>query len=422
LEETGLVRQWVGRTGAYVLRRNIAASEALLGLISDRLGQGMVRLRPEGTPRGRALIARRLDGFLQPDMPHLNSHNQYGEAVAMAETLLERGFAVDVIAHTRQRPLVDCGYDLFIASRINFEAIAAGLSPRCIRVVYLDTMHWAANNHASLGRSLEVQRARGITPERHITIEPNRAIETADYGIMFGTEAAYATFAFAGKTIFQIPNPGLTPFPFPADKDFDACRRRFIWLGSRGLAHKGLGRTLEAFAGMPEMELSVCGPLGAEPHFARAYRAELALPNVRVHGWVDLTGPDFAALAGSALGIVYPSCAEAQAGAVTNAMHAGLIPVVSRETTIDVDPFGVLLPDIAPPEASVAAIAATVRSLAAEPADRLAAHAQGAWETARARYSRASYKAVLGGIVERIVAEHPRVSAHGFVPMSAPAA
>jgi glycosyltransferase involved in cell wall biosynthesis len=399
-----------GRVAAALLKRNIAVSEGLMRRLADR--HGIVRLAPEGPPRGRALIARRLDGFLAPGAPHLARHNQYGEAVAMAETLLGLGLAVDVVAHTRKRPPPDPGYDLLIASRMNFEAIAAGLSPRCLKIVYLDTMHWLTNNHASLGRSLEVLRARGVAPDIHIEIEENRAIETADCGILFGNATAWETYAFAGKPIFQIPNFGIATFPFPEAKDFAAARRRFLWLGSRGLAHKGLGRVLEAFAAMPEMELAVCGPLDEEPRFAEAYRVELAAPNVRALGWVDLTGPDFAALAAATLAIVYPSCAEAQAGSVTNAMHAGLIPVVSRETTTDVEPFGVLLPD-ASPEAIVAA----VRALAAEPPERLAARARATWEAARTRYTRERYKAVLGGIVQRLMAEHPNLAARGFVPM-----
>jgi hypothetical protein len=55
-------------------------------------------------------------------------------------------------------------------------------------------MHWAFNNHASLGRSLEVQHCRGITPEEQIVVSPNRAIETADCATMIGNDAVHATY------------------------------------------------------------------------------------------------------------------------------------------------------------------------------------------------------------------------------------
>ena len=57
-------------------------------------------------------------------------------------------------------------------------------------------------------------------------------------------------------------------------------------------------------------------------------------PNIHTHGWIDITGPDFARLASETLGVVYPSCAEACCGSVINVMHAGVIPIVSRQTGI----------------------------------------------------------------------------------------
>jgi hypothetical protein len=89
-------------------------------------------------------------------------------------------------------------------------------------------MHWAFNNHASLGRSLEVQHCRGITPEEQIVVSPNRAIETADCATMIGNAAVHATYAFAKKPVFELPHPALKTYPWPDDKDFAACRNRFV--------------------------------------------------------------------------------------------------------------------------------------------------------------------------------------------------
>jgi glycosyltransferase involved in cell wall biosynthesis len=280
-----------------------------------------------------------------------------------------------------------------------------------VRVAYLDTTHWLYNNHASLARSLEVQRARGVTPERHIVIHPNRAIEDADHALLMGGEHAYETYAFSGTPVHEIVNLGRVDLPDPSGKDFSEAARHFIWFGSRGLAHKGLGRTLEAFARMPEMRLTVCGPIADEPRFAEAYRRELfETPNIRLYGWIDVTGPDFAALARSALGVVFPSCAEARSGGVINCMQAGLSPLISVETNVDVEPdFGVLLED-----SSVGAIVAAVRALSARSPETLAAMAHATWRTARERYGREGYKRALRTALERIVAEGRHPTSRGF--------
>jgi hypothetical protein len=406
-----------------VLKKNVALSQKIIEDCLDKSQSAFVELKPNGVSRGRALLSYRIEGFLlDTGDPLLSRHNHFGEALAMAEVLLELGYEVDVISHLRTRLPIKRRYDIFLSSRTNFDQIVGQLNNDCITVVHLDTAHWTFNNHASLGRSLAVQHIRGITPERHITIEPNRAIERARYATMLGNEFVHATYAFAEKPIFQMINPAVKTYAWAADKDFAASRRRFLWLGSRGLAHKGLGLTLEAFARMPEMHLTVCGSLENEPCFVEAYRRELyETPNIHAHGWIDVTGPDFEAVVRDTLALVYPSCAEAQSGAVINCMQAGLIPVVSREAGLDTDPaFGLTLRDN-----SVETIMETVRGLAARPAPELETMARRAWEHARTTYTRENFKRILGGAIERIVAEHSNPSAEGFIryaraPLHAP--
>ncbi len=369
--------------------------------------------RPRGEPRGRILIAHRIDGLvLDPAAPRLREHNQFQEVIALIEALVGRGYAVDAVSHRRRRPTPRGDYDLFLGLRAPFDALSAGLDPACIRVLYIDTTHWLYNNHASLGRSLEVQMTRGVRPERDIEIERNDGIERAHYAVMPGNDFVHDTFAFAGKPVFEIVNPAIMLRPWSARKDHGACRRRFLWLGSRGLAHKGLGRTLEAFAGMSDHHLTVCGPLDQEPRFCEAYRRELQhCLNIRPFGWIDVTGPEFAALAEATLALILPSCAEAQAGAVINGMAAGLIPIVSRQVGMDVTPdFGVLLEDDSP-----LGIRRAVSELATRPSDELCAMSRRAWEIAHARHSLEAYQQGIGDVIERILTQHPNLGASGFV-------
>ena len=93
-------------------------------------------------------------------------------------------------------------------------------------------------------------------------------------------------------------------------------------------------------------------------------------------------------------------------------MQAGLIPLVSRESGVDVDEgFGMIVGD------TVAAVEAAVRALAARPPAELAAMARSAWTVARATYTREAYRAAFGAAIERIVAEHPTPGFAGFVRM-----
>ena len=128
--------------------------------------------------------------------------------------------------------------------------------------------------------------------------------------------------------MFEVPNPSAVSYPWFEDKDFAAARTRFLWIGSRGLVHKGLDLVLEAFARMPEVHLTVCGPIHEEPAFEAAFRRELyETPNIETLGWVDIASPAFAELLKRTVALVYPSAAEACCGTVVNSMQAGLIPV-----------------------------------------------------------------------------------------------
>ena len=250
--------------------------------------------------------------------------------------------------------------------------------------------------------------------DSHKFIQINRAIETADYATLLGNDFDFDSYAFAGKPVFQVPNPSAVTYPWAGDKDFAAAAGRFLWIGSQGFVHKGLDLVLEAFARCPELHLTVCGPLDEEPGFVAAFRRELfATPNIETLGWVDIASPAFAGLCRRTAALVYPSAAEACCGTVVNSMQAGLIPIVSVGAGVDVDPdFGMVLGEL-----SVEAISQAVRSLAARPPADLAAMARRAWTVARDTYTVETYRAVFGAAIERIVDEHPKPSFTGFVRM-----
>ena len=371
--------------------------------------------RPEGKIRGQVLLAHEIDALLlEPGAPVPVSHNNLGEARAMLEALLELGYAVDVVSRLRTRFRPRRRYDLFIAPRANLAPLAARLNPDCIKVAHLDTAHWLFNNAAVFARERELLARRGVALESHKFVSANAAIETADYATLLGNAATCATYAFAGKPVFQVPNPAAVLYPWFADKDFAACRGRFLWIGSAGLVHKGLDLVLEAFARMPEFHLTVCGPVTAEPQFEAAFRGELYhTANIRTLGWVDITSPEFVMALKTSIAMVYPSCAEGSAGTVINSMQAGLIPLASTESGIDIDSdFGMILA-----ANSVEAVEQAVRALAVLPGAELAAMARRAWTVARASYTRERYKQVFGAAIARIAAEHPHPSFSGFVPM-----
>ena len=361
---------------------------------------GMVSLRPQGTPRGNVLLAYILEPFQrQPGMPVSTSHTHHGESVLIAETWLKHGYGVDAIDYRNHEFVPRRHYDFLVSARTHLETLAKRLPDDCVKIAHLDTTHYAFNNQAAYARVLALALRRGTSLASIRVIEHNRAIECADYGVVLGDPFVVGTYSFAGKPLFALPVPAAVTPPSPAGKDLDACRHGFLWFGSGGFVHKGLDLVLEAFAGMPDENLTVCGPISSDRAFEQLYHTELyRTPNIRTAGWVDVASAEFRDIVANCAAVIFPSCAEAQASSVINCMRAGLIPIVTRETGIPVGDFGLALDS-----PSLNSIRNAVRRLAALPADDLAARAHRTWDYAAMHHSHQAYLDAYTKIVQTII-------------------
>jgi hypothetical protein len=360
----------------------------------------MVSLRTDQNYRGDVLLAYVLDPFLLKDNKQIpTSHTHFWESVLIAEAYLSRGFNVDVISYLNAAFIPQKKYSLFVSARSKFQAIADRLNSDCIKIVHLDTSHWLYNNTVALNRYLELQRRRNITVPPKKIIKENWAIENADYATILGNDFTASTYAFAGKQLFKLPVPTVKEYNSPENRDIAATVNNFIWLGSAGIVNKGLDLTLEAFAGMPNVNLFVCGPVDDEKAFVHAYHKELyKTENINTIGWIDVAGDDFKRLISKCCGLVYPSCAEGQAGAVVTCMQAGLIPIISRQSGVDVEGFGIILK-----ENSVTAIMEAVKSIQTEKQENIRQMALNAWNYARKHHTRERYSELYGKFVDELL-------------------
>lgn len=352
------------------------------------------------TARGAVLLAYVLEPFLlAPGQPVSTAHTHHEESLLIARAWLEAGFDVDVIDYRNDVFVPRKDYRVFVCARTQFDRLAPLLSPECVKIAHLDTAHFLFNNHAAFGRALDLQRRRSVTCTSIRVVESNRAIELADYGALLGGEFLRRTYAYAGTPLYCLPVPTLRTYPRPERKDFETARRRFVWFGSTGFVHKGLDRVLEAFSEMPDLELRVCGPIEREPEFAAVYETELRrTPNVHALGWVDVAGPEFQRVADECVALVFPSCAESQSASSLTCMQAGVIPILTRESGIDTADFGIMLED-----ASIPAIRAAVRRVAALPAVELRRMACAAQDHARAHHTLEAYHRAYRAMIEEIL-------------------
>lgn len=321
------------------------------------------------------------------DSPKARGHTNAFEVVAMAEAWRDQGFRVEVCDYTDETyvPPSDCVVAIDLHS--NLERWEDKLPSGCTKILHATGCHWRVHNKAELDRIAAVQKRRGVQLQPRRQVVPNRAAETADEITVLGNEHTIGTYAFAGKTITRIPISSAYEFGWPKGKNFEETKRRFLWLGSHGMVHKGLDLVLEAFAGMADLHLTVCGRPEKEPDFFKAYEKALTQrPNIELRGWIDLGSPAFHEIASTHGAIIYPSSCEGGGGAVIHCMHAGLLPVCTAEASVDLCGFGVLLEN-----GSITAVQRGISLVSSMTGNELAGRSLASWEHVRHEHTRAKF-------------------------------
>ena len=376
---------------------------------SPNPNEASVSLKPQNGCRGNVLLALWIKPFfLKNDEPVPNTHAHYWRSLQIAHTFLDMGYCVDVIDYLNREFIPQKKYDYFVSFRTNLERIARRLNEDCIKIVHLDTVHWLFNNYATFRRGLELQQRKGVTLKGLRIVETNMAIEHADYGIISGNEFTISTYSYLQKSLFHIPYPVSALYQWPDKKDFNSCRKNFLWFGSSGFVHKGLDLVLDVFSEMPGYHLYVCGPIQDEKDFEKAYYTKLyQTPNIHTLGWVDIEGAEFIEVVNKCIGLVYPSCAEGGGGSVLTCMHTGLIPIVSFESSVDVEDFGIILKG-----SSLEEINKSLQVISSLPSEKLKQMSRKAWEFARANHTRERYSEEFRKVIEYIMKNHHRTVNH----------
>lgn len=368
----------------------------------EKLEKAVVSLYPQDACRGKVLLSYMIEGFLlKPGTPIPKTHTNLWQTVKMAEIFLSLGYEVDVINYTNNSFIPTGNYSFLVDIRHNLKRLAPLLNKDCIKIMHLDTAHILFHNAAESKRLLQLQERREITLRPRRFERPNLGIEFADYATTGGNDFTVDTFKYSKKKIFKLPSPCGIMLDWPK-KDWDKCRKRFLWFSSRGLVFKGLDLALEAFKEMPDCHLTICAPLNQDKDFVDAYHKELfETSNITTVGWVDIDSSKFRDITTTCVANLHLSCSEGGAPSVKMCMHAGLIPVVSYESGVDVNDFGYELRDC-----SIQNIVNIVTHITQLSKKKIQEMSRSAWIFARRHHTRENfakeYRRVILGITEEM--------------------
>lgn len=361
---------------------------------------GTAYVPAKGKKRGSVLLSYITEPFtLAPWEKFSNFHTMYWECKEIALLFSERGYECDIINTKDGKFIPKKPYVVCIDAENDLERLTKYLPKDCKKVLHILIMHWDAYNKAEEKRINAIEKRRGVRLLPRRKIKSSRNAELADYLEGFGNKTIFKTFEQFKKPIFFIPISAVILFDFPKKKDWDKARKHFLWVGGGGAVLKGLDIALEAFATMPDLHLYVCGPVHAEKDFVEAYKKELEeTPNIHTYGRIDIEGKQFTDIIDKCSALVYPSGGEGSSGAVVQAMHAGLVPIITHETGIQEDSGYIVLEN--PTSVS---IAKTVRDFSDTPIKKVREKAYLIWKYARDHYTRKTFSAAYARFIDEVL-------------------
>jgi hypothetical protein len=356
----------------------------------------VVRLPGSPAARGRALVSYLRSAAWSDDDPRLRGHSNQWESRQIARSLAGIGFEVDVVEFADRDWEPSERYDVVLAIDAELLRLEGDR-----RLLHLTGAFPPFQNAAELRRVEELRSRRGVEcVPRRLVADPEpvvAALERADACSLIGNAWTLSTFPDELRPkMTPIPVSGSLPVRVKSARAVARSGRGFMWFFGSGAVHKGLDRTLEAFAAEPGLELHVVGNIGGEDDFVAAYRHELTeLPNVHWHGFLDPGGRRFARVARECSFVIAPSCSEGTSPATVTALQVGLHPLIARETGVDL-PAGLGYLERSGPED----IAAAAHAALALPAEELFAGIAAVQRHALATYSRRAFDRAMRAYLE----------------------
>ena len=330
--------------------------------------------------------------------PSFLTHQNLGQAKMMALALGEAGYVVDVADLRSPRIPNSAGsYDMILTHHPSLALIQNHLTADTTVIYLASCMHPVEHNRLVNARRVALEKRRQCRiPPFEVNDERITVLSRADAITGFGNQSTMGTWS----NVFPLPlycfnNSGFE-WIRPAVKVAHDYAYHFLFLGSVDQIRKGLDLLLEVFPKHPDWHLHVAAHYDLEPEFCACYHRELHhTANIHLHGVVVIGSREWDSLIKQCAFVILPSCSEGQAGSVIQAMYAGLIPVVTPTTGIDVEAFGVLLPNDPLP-----VLTDTLAHLAMMPTAELNRRRKATLMAAHIQYSEVAFQARWNEIVQ----------------------
>lgn len=268
------------------------------------------------------------------------SHPNYYEAKAIVSVLNNLGYDIDVVFFSNEKFNKFEKYDLIIGLGDCFDNSIIKCKNNAVRIYYATGANFIDSFENEVKRWIDLYDKKGtvISPSRfgmpknlQLAIQ---SMKRVDGIITVGGEWCASTYSMWGKKIYQV---GVIPFMhysnMDMNRDISECKNNFLWLGGKGLVHKGLDIVLETFSRLPDHNLYIA--CNYEKGFFEKYINELNMENIHYMGFINTSSEKFFELSNRCAYTIGASCSEGTCTSIVTCMYTGLIPVTSKESDID---------------------------------------------------------------------------------------
>lgn len=130
----------------------------------SRIDERLVTLEPEGEEKGDVLVSYILDAFLlRPGEPVPHSHTKQWESWEIARAFVDLGYRVDAVSWKNASFRPEKPYRAVVDPRLNLERWAPLLPSECVKIMHVETSHWAFHNPAQAAHLESLRERRGTT-------------------------------------------------------------------------------------------------------------------------------------------------------------------------------------------------------------------------------------------------------------------
>jgi len=302
---------------------------------------------------GEALLYYKIFPFLNKrDSINYTYHSNNWQILEIAKQLNYLGLSVDIIDRDSDIDRLNLSdkYKIFIGLAVgnsgkHFASIAS-MVPSAKKVIY------AAGPEPTLSNKLIKERYLNLYKRKNVTLMPRRVIDKVDFSqCISNADAIFCvgnSFAINSFAQFNIPVHQIYPSTRPESRPISNQRKsskNFTYFGGNGAIVKGLDLLVEVFSENPDLNLYICSPY--EQEFFDIY-GEIIKRSNNIHweGFVHVGSEQFNRISSICSFVILPSCSEGIATSVAACMRRGMIPIVTPESGIDIEDFGLSITSI----------------------------------------------------------------------------